>query len=83
MNHLNPFIPYRHKKKDHEDALTRALLTVLRLVPHAHTVFLDLVRRNRQLNDPELPPLWDMTSGVEPVVEKQKTNIEHGAGRLI
>jgi hypothetical protein len=45
MNHLNFFHPYERKKSWHEDALTRAFLVVLKYVPMAQTMFLDMVRQ--------------------------------------
>lgn len=47
MDRLNAFAQFESKKATHEDALTRAFLVVLRLVPQAHERFLSLVAAKR------------------------------------
>ena len=42
-DHINVFEPFSSLPLDHENALTRALMIVLRTVPMAHAAFLDLV----------------------------------------
>ena len=42
MDRLNYFAPYESKKSWHEDQLTRAFLVVLRYVPMAQAVFLEV-----------------------------------------
>lgn len=55
MDRLNCFAYFESKKVHHEDALTRALLVVLRLIPEAHRRFLVVVGRHRTRLRPSLP----------------------------
>lgn len=57
--HLNYFEPFESKTPNHEDQLTRAFMVVLRMVPMAHAMFLDLVRAEQERTQAKnrVPPL--------------------------
>ncbi|MBM4037926.1 MAG: hypothetical protein FJ290_05375 [Planctomycetes bacterium] len=57
MDRMNVFAHYQSKSEYFEDVLTRAFLLVLRLVPSAHRVFLELLARRRSSEAPPLPDL--------------------------
>jgi hypothetical protein len=68
MNRLNYFYPFDRKGAHFEDNATRALLALLRFVPFAQEVFVNLVRSaQRAAGEPEdrlLPALTEIGAGV-------------------
>lgn len=84
MHRLNCFAHYLSKKESSEDALTRAYLVVLRMVPQVHSVFIELIREHRMAAEPELPPFWRMVIGEDqPRIETQIRHIPDEARRLV
>lgn len=82
MDRLNCFTHFESKKENHEDALTRAFLLVLRLVPEAHADFLALVAANRQTKTPPLPDRVTLDKQ-EVVYETQTGSLSQPAKRLL
>ena len=78
MDRLNLFAHFESKKEHHEDALTRALLVVLRLVPSAHSPFLRTIDRQRKARGPSLP-----SSDHVPLFQTQVGKIGCDAKRLL
>jgi len=63
MDRLNYFAPYESKLASHEDQLTRAFLVVLRYVPLAQAVFLELIReRQREIHALSIIPSYFIQS---------------------
>lgn len=80
-SHLNLFEPYERKSASHEDALTRAFLLVLRGVPLAHAVWLDLVDRAHRANAGSgIPPLYALPT---PRVHLQTSKVPPGTMRVV
>lgn len=82
MDHLNFFMPFQSLPQKHEDQLTRAYLVVLKLVPIALSVFVDLVRSKPMPDGNEIPPITEMTMD-EVVWQTQVTRISQTKGRLV
>jgi hypothetical protein len=81
MTHLNLFEPYERKGAAHEDALTRAFLLVLRGVPLAHAVWLDLVDRAHRANGGSgIPPLHALPA---PRIHLQTSKVPAGTTRVV
>ncbi len=85
MDRLNYFAPYEHKKRWHEDQLTRAFLVILRYVPLAQVIFLDLIREEQFKREVKLriPPL-SAIDYEDIKIETQQSQIdENGGNKLI
>lgn len=82
MDRLNCFAHYQSKRETHEDALTRAYLVLLRLVPEAHRQFLEMVGTARQLRHPALPdprsPACDAAT-----IQTQAGSLPHPVARVL
>jgi len=84
MDRLNVFNNYKSKGEWHEDQLTRAYLVVVKNVPLAMSVFLDLVRetQRRQESASLLPSLTELLT-LTISVHTQRTSIPQTTGRLV
>ena len=83
MDSLNYFNPYA-RDAGHEDQLTRAFLAVLRLVPFARAMFVDLIRRRQSEIGAEvhLPALTEPNSDATDICT-QVSSLERYTGRLV
>lgn len=80
-DHMNVFEPYASKTAQHEDALTRAFLLVLRSVPVAHASWLNLVdRAHRAAGGTGVPCLHELGA---PAVRTQTATVGHEVKRVI
>lgn len=83
MSHLDYFEPYLSKKPWHEDQLTRTFLVVLRLVPLAHTAFLDMVREYQSTKGrQQIPPLSGISANLVSM-ETQVEKVSQTSGTLV
>lgn len=83
MDHLNYFNPY-DRDATHEDQLTRAFLAVLRLVPLARTMFVDLIRKRQS----QIKGCCQIPATAEPeagtcTIQTQVTSLESYSGHLV
>jgi hypothetical protein len=84
LERLNYFHPFQSKSPWHEDQLTRAFLVVVRLVPLALFVFLDLVRDKQEAQGAanKLPSMTELlTSDFK--LYTQTSSVPQSAGRLV
>jgi hypothetical protein len=83
MSHLNYFIPYNSKEAHHEDQLSRAFLVVLRYIPMARAIFVEMIRR-KQADKPLLPSISEPDFYIEDGdYRTQVTEIEKDTGYLL
>lgn len=84
MNRLNYFIPYQSKGAWHEDQLTRAFLVIVRMVPLALAVLLDLIRDEQMVRGSEskIPSSTELLSN-DVEIQTQKNSIPQTTGHLI
>src|SRR6266446_5780221 len=84
MERLNYFNPYQSKGAWHEDQLTRAFLVIVKMVPLALSVLLDLIRdkQNVAKGDKPLPSLSDLLT-YDLKIQTQKMSVPQTTGRLI
>lgn len=81
-NHLNVFEPYERKSAHHEDALTRALVLVLKGVPLAQAAWLELVDLGHRANKGDgVPALSAMAAS--PDIMMQTSTIPEGVARVV
>ena len=80
MNHLNYFFPYENKRGDWEDTLTRAFLIVLKYIPLAQQMFVDLIREKQInfTNDQHLPSYASEGMSFEQDCQTKCIRIEEG-----
>ena len=84
MERLNYFNPYQRKSAWHEDQLTRAFLVVVRMVPLALSVLLDLIREQQIARGSELklPSTTELLAN-EVEIQTQKNAVPQTTGRLV
>jgi hypothetical protein len=84
VDRLNYFNPYQSKGAWHEDQLTRAFLVVVKMVPLALSVFLDLVRDTQEKlkSEMRIPSMTDLLTN-DLAVYTQKTELPQNTGRLV
>ena len=85
MDRLNVFAHFESKSPAHEDALTRAFMLVVRLIPMAHELFIHLIRKNAELSPeaPPLPHLWDIDRPQGIVLQTQVGSLSPDAANLL
>lgn len=82
--HLSYFEPYESKKPWHEDQLTRAYLTVLRLIPAAHADFVEQVHGDQLAKQCRLLLPLDATLGSnQSEIFTQVVQVPRTSGQLV
>ncbi len=84
MERLNLFNPYQSKRAWHEDQLTRAFLVIVRMVPLALSVLLDLLRDEQVVRGSatKIPSTTELLEN-EVEIQTQKSTVPQTTGRLI
>ena len=82
MDRLNCFAHYKSKSETHEDALTRAYLVLLRLIPEAHRQFLEMVVAARGPRHPALPDSGS-SAPAEAIIQTQTGSLPRPVARVL
>lgn len=84
MDHLNYFFPYERKDGKHEDQLTRAFLTTVKLIPIVQNMFIELIREKMIEKNCQnvIPSLFDTQSHID-LIETQVKKITQDTGTIV